>query len=205
MASTMITTGRAGTAGTATMPVVMTTATAMVTPAQRGRRRDGFARRGRWTGYVAAGAALAYAAPHFWWGAGIGATFPGDFATAPHGTWGAAIGYWVMGGVAVLGAVLAVALVHPRARRLPRRLLAVPAAIASVGMTLWGFTYFAMQYLLAAERVVSAPAFAAKDAHPQAAWGLFWYALFVVWGVMLGAAARHRLRADHCSSNSSST
>ncbi|KJY22265.1 hypothetical protein [Streptomyces katrae] len=35
---------------------------------------------------------------------------------------------------------------------------------ASAGMTLWGLTYFALQYLLAAGRVVSAPAFAAKDA-----------------------------------------
>ncbi|MCX5198575.1 DUF3995 domain-containing protein [Streptomyces sp. NBC_00249] len=147
-----------------------------------------------WTGYAAAAAALAYAAPHFWWGAGIGATFPGDFAGAPHGTWEAAVGYWGMGGVAVLGAVVALALVRPWGRRLPRRLLAVPVLAASAGMTLWGFTYFALQYLLAAERVVSAPAFAAQDAHPQAAWGLFWYALFVVWGVTLGAAAWKRLR-----------
>ncbi|WP_404959532.1 hypothetical protein [Streptomyces sp. 147326] len=62
-------------------------------------------------------------------------------------------------------------------------------------MTLWGFTYFAMQYLLATGRVVSAPAFAAKDAHPQAAWGLFWYTLFLLWGITLGIAARQRLRA----------
>ncbi|MFD7629606.1 hypothetical protein ACFV7Q_26870 [Streptomyces sp. NPDC059851] len=85
-------------------------------------------RRAGYTGYVAAAAALAYAAPHFWWGAGVGATFPGDFAAAPHGTWEAAVGYWGMGGVAVLGAVLALALVRPWGRRLPRRLLGVPAS-----------------------------------------------------------------------------
>ncbi|MFK0253163.1 DUF3995 domain-containing protein [Streptomyces sp. NPDC090445] len=165
-------------------------AAAATTTGSRGRRagRSGYA------GYVAAVAALAYAAPHFWWGAGIGATFPGDFAGAPHGTWEAAVGYWGMGGVAVLGAVIALALVRPWGRRLPRRLLAVPALVASVGMSLWGFTYFALQYLLAAERVVSAPAFAAKDAHPQAVWGLFWYGLFLVWGIALGVAARQRLR-----------
>ncbi len=151
-------------------------------------------RRSSWPGYVAAAAALGYAAPHFWWGAGIGATFPGDFAEAPHGTWEAAIGYGGMGVVAVFGALISLLLVHPRGRRIPARLLAVPAAVAAVGMTLWGFTYFALQYLLAADRVVSAPAFAAKDAHPQAAWGLFWYALFVVWGLALGLAARNRLR-----------
>ncbi|WP_019883953.1 DUF3995 domain-containing protein [Streptomyces purpureus] len=152
-------------------------------------------RQSTWAAYTAAAAALAYAAPHFWWGAGVGATFPGDFATAPHGTMEAAIGYWVMGAVSVFGALLAVALVHPWGRRLPDRLIAVPALIAAVGMSLWGFTYFAMQYLLAAERVVSSPAFAAKDAHPQAAWGLFWYGLFLIWGITLGTAAWQRLRA----------
>lgn len=36
----------------------------------------------------------------------------------------------------------------------------------------------------------------AKDAHPQAAWGLFWYGLFVLWGLMLGAAVWTRLRSE---------
>ncbi|MEV6979213.1 DUF3995 domain-containing protein [Kitasatospora sp. NPDC093806] len=159
-------------------------------------------RRTRWAGYTAAAAALAYAAPHFWWGAGVAATFPGDFATAPHGDLEAAIGYWVMGAVAVFGAVLSLALVRPWGRRVPARLLAVPAGIAGVGMTLWGFTYFAMRYLLAADRVVSAPAFAAQDAHPQSAWGLFWYGLFLLWGLTLAAASWQRLRAGrpHCAS-----
>lgn len=118
----------------------MTTAPA---PAHHGRSRT-------WPGYAAAAAALAYAAPHFWWGAGIAATFPGDFASAPHGTWEAAIGYWGMGVVALIGAVVALALVRPWGLRLPRRALCVPSLTASVGMTLWGFTYFALQYLLAA-------------------------------------------------------
>ncbi|MFF3289456.1 DUF3995 domain-containing protein [Streptomyces sp. NPDC003023] len=151
------------------------------------------AERSRWAGYTAAAAALAYAAPHFWWGLGIGATFPGDFSTAPQGSLEAAIGYWVMGAVAVFGGVLSLALVHPWGRRLPARLIAIPTGIAAVGMTLWGFTYFAMQYLLAAERVVSSPEFAAKDAHPQSAWGLFWYALFLVWGITLAVASWQRL------------
>ncbi|AUY50844.1 DUF3995 domain-containing protein [Streptomyces sp. CB01881] len=152
-------------------------------------------RQSPWAGYTAAVAALAYAAPHLWWGAGVAATFPGDFATAPHGTLEAAIGYWVMGAVAVFGAVLSLALVRPWGRRIPVRLIAVPAGIASIGMTLWGFTYFAMQYLLAAGRVVPAPAFAAQDAHPQSVWGLFWYALFLLWGITLGTASWQRLRA----------
>ncbi|MEV7560210.1 DUF3995 domain-containing protein [Streptomyces sp. NPDC089795] len=146
-----------------------------------------------WPGCTAAVAALGYAAPHFWWGAGIGAMFPGDFAGAPQGNLEAAIGYWGMGAVAVFGAVLSLALVRPWGRRIPALLIAVPAGIAACGMTLWGFTYFAMQYLLAADRVVSSPAFAAKDAHPQAAWGLFWYGLFLLWGITLGIAAWRRL------------
>ncbi|WP_326589761.1 DUF3995 domain-containing protein [Streptomyces sp. NBC_01294] len=152
-------------------------------------------RRRTWPGYTAAAAALGYAAPHFWWGAGVAAMFPGDFATAPQGNTEALIGYWVMGAVAVCGAVLSLALVRPWGRRVPAGLIAVPAGIAAIGMTLWGFTYFAMQYLLAAERVVSSPAFAAKDAHPQAAWGLFWYSLFLLWGITLGIAAWQRLRS----------
>ncbi|MFD9410701.1 DUF3995 domain-containing protein [Streptomyces sp. NPDC059989] len=153
------------------------------------------ARQPAWPGYVAAVAALGYAAPHFWWGAGISSMFPGDFATAPHANLEAAIGYWMMGALAAFGAVLSLALVRPWGRRIPALLIAVPSGLAAIGMTLWGFTYFAMQYLLSADRVVSAPAFAAKDAHPQAAWGLFWYALFLIWGITLGIAAWQRLRA----------
>ncbi|WP_228989645.1 DUF3995 domain-containing protein [Streptomyces sp. DH8] len=148
-----------------------------------------------WPGYAAAVAALGYAAPHFWWGADVPAMFPGDFATAPQGNLEAAIGYWVMGAVAVFGAVLSLALVRPWGRRVPALLIAVPSGLAAIGMALWGFTYFAMQYLINAGRVVSAPAFAAQDAHPQAAWGLFWYALFLIWGITLGIAAWQRLRA----------
>ena len=77
------------------------------------------ARQPAWPGYVAAVAALGYAAPHFWWGAGISAMLPGDFATAPHGDLEAAIGYWMMGALAVFGAVLSLALVRPWGRRMP--------------------------------------------------------------------------------------
>ncbi|MFF3088503.1 DUF3995 domain-containing protein [Streptomyces nojiriensis] len=169
-------------------------ATVNETPLPVGEFGRESARRRTWPGYAAAAAALGYAAPHFWWGAGVAAMFPGDFAGAPKDDMEAAIGYWGMGAVAVFGAVLSLALVSPWGRRAPALLTAVPAVIAACGMTLWGFTYFAMQYLLAAGRVVSSPPFAAKDAHPQAAWGLFWYGLFLLWGITLGIAARQRLR-----------
>ncbi|MFG2979803.1 DUF3995 domain-containing protein [Streptomyces sp. NPDC048258] len=172
--------------------------TAITEPVDRptGQSDRRSALRSGWAGYTAAAAALGYAAPHFWWGAGIAAMFPGDFATAPHGNLEAAIGYWVMGAVAVFGAALSLALVSPRGRRIPARLIAIPSGIAAIGMTLWGVTYFAMQYLLSAGRVVPSPAFATQDAHPQAAWGLFWYTLFLLWGLTLGLASWRRLRAE---------
>ncbi len=40
-----------------------------------------------WPGCTAAAAALGYAAPHFWWGAGIGAMFPGDSPEPRRATW----------------------------------------------------------------------------------------------------------------------
>ncbi|MEU5438251.1 hypothetical protein AB0G73_33515 [Streptomyces sp. NPDC020719] len=58
--------------------------------------------------------------------------------------------------MAVSGAVLSLARVRPWSRRIPARLIAAPAGIASIGMTLWGFTYFAMRNLFAAGRVVPA-------------------------------------------------
>ncbi|RAR43628.1 hypothetical protein [Paenibacillus sp. MDMC362] len=62
-------------------------------------------------------------------------------------------------------------------------------AIGSVLLSLWGFTYFVMQYLLAVGRVRSAPMYADQDASPMAVWRYFWYALFLIWGISLGAAA----------------
>jgi hypothetical protein len=56
-------------------------------------------------------------------------------------------------------------------------------------ITFWGLGYFYLQYVLAVGRVVPAPEFAAQDAHPAAIWGFYWYGVFLVWGISLGAAA----------------
>lgn len=145
--------------------------------------------RAKTAGYIAGMAALMYALPHFWWGLGIGLAFPGDFEEAPGEFWSVLIGYWGMGGFAVLGALFALAFAMRWGERLPRLLLLIPAWIASAGFTLWGFSYFVLQFQLAIGRVQSAPAFAVQDASPMAVWGYFWYGLFLVWGISLGAAA----------------
>ncbi|MEK4976932.1 MULTISPECIES: DUF3995 domain-containing protein [Bacillales] len=142
-------------------------------------------------GVVACIAAVLYALPHYWWGLGFGFAFPGDFQETPDDFWSHAIGYWGMGTIAMLAAVFALAFARPWGRRLPKWMLVVPATAGSVLLSLWGFIYFALQYLLAVGRVQSAPMHAAQDASPMAAWGYFWYALFLVWGISLGIAAYH--------------
>jgi hypothetical protein len=91
--------------------------------------------------------------------------------------------------VAIVGTLFPLALVQPWGRMLPRRLLLVPAWVASVVLVLWSVGYFYLRIYLATGRVVSAPEYAAGDAHPAADWGFFWYGLFLVWGIALGATA----------------
>jgi hypothetical protein len=162
----------------------MTQASCDTTGAVSNRRR-----RTAWSAYAACAAALGYALPHLWWGLGIPLAFPGDFSDTPTQPWMHALAFWGMGALAVFGASFALALVKPWGRNFPRRLLLVPAWVASVGLTLWGLGYFYLRYFLAVGRVVPAPEFAAQDAHPAAVWGFYWYAVFLVWGLSLGIAA----------------
>ncbi len=141
-----------------------------------------------WAGYVACAAALAYALPHLWWGLGIPLAFPGDFSDAPTQPWMRVLAFWSMGAFSIFGALFALALVRPWGRIFPRWMLLVPAWVASVVLTAWELGYFYLQYFLAVGWVVPAPAFAAQDAHP-AVWGFYWYGVFLVWGLSLGAAA----------------
>lgn len=123
--------------------------------------------------------------------------FPGDFQASSDDFWSQMIGYWGMGVASVLAAVFAFRFVKfGKDKQPPGLLFIIPAGLASIGLTLWGFIYFAMQYLLAVGRVVSAPAFAAQDADPMAVWGYYWYALFLVWGLGLGAAAYYARKAS---------
>jgi|GEM_PF-1162145 len=132
---------------------------------------------------------LLYALPHFWWGLGVSFGFPGDFATAPDEYLSRAIGYWFMGVIAVLAALFSLSFVYKWGERLPRRLKLIPAWIGCSGLSIWGFSFFVLKFQFAIGRVVSAPSFAEQDASPMAAWGYVWYALFLGWGISLGATA----------------
>src|SRR5512132_298029 len=95
-----------------------------------------------WAAYAASALALLSAIPSFYWAAGgrIGlATVGGaleELARAPDPA-GVALGIGA-GVLKVAGAVLALALVRPWGRRVPRRLLGRVAWAASVVLTLYG-------------------------------------------------------------------
>jgi hypothetical protein len=108
-----------------------------------------------------------------------------------------ALGEWGIVTLVIVWALLPLALVQPWGRILPRRLLLVPAWVASVALVLWSFSYFNMRIMLATGRVESGPEYAAGDAHPAAVWGFYWYSLFLVWGISLGATAWWSSRTRH--------
>ncbi|NRQ38936.1 DUF3995 domain-containing protein [Nonomuraea sp. NN258] len=149
--------------------------------------------RGRWAAYVASAGAIVYGLPHLWWGMGVSAMFPGDFQAAGQAG-NAAVGYWGFGVFSLVAAAGPLALVQKWGRIFPRWLVLIPAWLVSAALTLWGMAYFYLQYFLTVGRVESAAAFATKDAHPQAAWGLLWYAVFLVLGIALGLATWHYQR-----------
>lgn len=150
-------------------------------------------RRGNWAAYVATGGAIVYGLPHLWWGMGIPAMFPGDFLAAT-AAGNAAIGYWGLGILSILASAGPLALVRNWGKIFPRWLVLISGRLVSAVLIFWGLGYFYMQYFLAVGRMASAPDFAAKDAHPQAAWGLLWYADFLIIGLALAIATTHYQR-----------
>ncbi|WP_088104561.1 DUF3995 domain-containing protein [Halalkalibacter urbisdiaboli] len=141
--------------------------------------------------YTACAAGLLYALPHFWWGLGISVAFPGDYNAAPDDPVSQFIAYWLMGMVSMGAALFALAFVHSWGQRIPRMLLLIPAWIAAVGLITWGLGFVYLRFFLAIGRVLSAPEFVLQDSDLRAiGWGLFWYSLFVIWGVSLWVAAR---------------
>lgn len=72
----------------------------------------------------------------------------------------------------------------------------LPAWVGSTGFTLLGFAYFALQILLAFNNDTSSGQYFVSDSNPNAIWGLYWYSLFILWGLSLGVAALcfHKLR-----------
>lgn len=148
----------------------------------------------RRAGIVASISAVVFAIPHFWFWCGVSLAFPGDFQDMT----GANV-LLIVGGFAVLAAAYAIVFTHSSwVRRLPGLIVALPAWVGSVGFTLWGLAYFGLQVQLAFDNVVSSEQYFASETNPNAIWGLFWYSLFIVWGLSLGMAAFHFHRLRKC-------
>lgn len=146
-------------------------------------------KRMKMAGIVAGISSILFALPHFWFGLGIPLAYPGDFQTLPSNNWDQLIVYWGVGGLAILAAIYAIALVHSLRWRLPEMIMTFPAWIGSVGFTMWGLSFFNLQFLFAINRVQSTPQYAIGDASPMAIWAYYWNSLFIIWGLSLGIAA----------------
>ncbi len=96
----------------------------------------------------------------------------------------------------VLGGVLALALVQPRGERLPRRALQALAWAGAAVLTVYGLVQTVAIVLVALDVVEPAEPLETK----AVLWRMFlWEPWFLVWGLLLGAAAWHfraRVRAQ---------
>jgi hypothetical protein len=151
------------------------------------------------TGIVACISAIVFAIPHFWLWFGVSFTFPGDFQNVSH-----ADILWIVGGFAILVGIYAIAFTHSLTlrRRLPELIMTLPAWIGSIGFTLWGLAFFALQIQIAINGIQSAPQYAAANANPDAIWGYYWYSLFIIWGLSLGIAVFYFHKLKNCQKQS---
>ncbi len=158
----------------------------------------------RLAGMIACISAILFAIPHFWFYYGVSLAYPGDFpATLPHSEI-----LLIVGGFSLLAAIYAIALTHLSfVRRLPEPIVTLPAWFGAIGLTLWGLAFFCLQVQLALGWAPSTSQFiaqfAANSISPNVLWGYYWYSLFILWGISLGAAAsyyhkvmRQRSRVD---------
>lgn len=145
---------------------------------------------GTWPAYAAAVVAAVYALVSFYWAfggtAGVG-TLGGRLEEMARSGDPAVL--WLAGVAGVLklaGAVLALALVRPWGRVVPRRLLLVGAWAGAVVLVVYGGLYVGAGALVLGG-VVEGPGAGDRGA-------LWWHVLvwdlwFLVWGVLLGVAA----------------
>jgi len=143
-----------------------------------------------WPGYAAAAVAFSFAAVTFYWSAGGMAgvsTLGGRFEE-----WAVARDpmivtlLWFTGVLKVAGGMLALALVQPWGRRLPRRWLLLAAWSGAVLLTVYGVLQVTSVALVAFGVVTPCP--------PPDATVLWWRLLlwepwFLLWGVLLGRTA----------------
>jgi hypothetical protein len=144
-----------------------------------------------WPAYAAFLWGLLFAGISFYWGCGgrTGLDTVGGAIERRALDGDAAIyaAVWVTGVLKLVGAALALALVRPWGRRLPRRLVLVPAWIAAVGLTLYG-GLLELGNALVAGHVV-------KQSAPidwKALWWhlAVWDSSFLVWGILFALALR---------------
>lgn len=152
----------------------------------------------RLAGTIACISAVAFALPHFWYYYGVSLTFPGDFpSTLSH----SAV-LLVVGGFALLAAIYAIAFTHLSfVRHLPEPMVTLPAWFGAIGFTLWGLAFFGLQVQIALGWISSTSQYVAQNANPNAIWGYYWYSLFILWGLSLGATAfyYHKLKKSQLS------
>ena len=142
-----------------------------------------------WAGYAACAWGLVFAGISFYWGLGgqLGIDTLGGKLEQMARSRDAAIiaAVWITGFLKVGGALLALALVQPWGRRLPRALLLLLGWGAAAVLTLYGGVLVAGEALVATGLVRPANV----DWKPLL-WHLYvWDMSFLVWGVLLGLAA----------------
>ena len=147
-----------------------------------------------WAGLAAFAWGLLFAGISFYWGLGgtLGLdTIGGELERLGRSRDPAIIAaVWVTGVMKVAGAVLALALVEPWGRRLPRPLLLLLGWGAAAVLTLYGGTLVASEALVASGLV----RLHAVDWKPLL-WHLYlWDMSFLVWGILFALAAWHRTR-----------
>lgn len=149
-------------------------------------------RPGRWTGFAAAGVAFAFAAVSTYWGLGGRAlldTLGGEIERRARAGDDALLVANAVGAVLkVLGGILALALVQPWGERLPRRPLQALAWAGAAVLTVYGVTQTVTIVLVALDRLELAEPLDTKALRWRM---LLWEPWFLVWGLLLGAAAWH--------------
>ena len=149
-------------------------------------------RPGRWTGFAAAGVAFAFAAVSTYWGLGGRAlldTLGGEIERRARAGDDVLLTANAAGAVLkVLGGVLALALVQPWGERLPRRPLLALASAGAALLTVYGVLQTVAISLVGLDRLEPAEPLDDKALR----WRMFlWEPWFLVWGLLLGAAAWH--------------
>lgn len=145
-----------------------------------------------WAAYTAAALALLYAVPSFYWALGGTAgldTVAGAIERLGRAHDPAGVALAIGSGVLkVAGGLLALALVRPWGRRIPRRLLLGAAWAASAVLTAYGGLLVLVGALVLTGLI--------NPSDPVDRTALRWHVLlwdlwFLVWGVALGVAAWH--------------